>query len=53
MLAQGAVRINGEKVTEESVGRLSLLSGADATVISVGKRRFVRLGDSPLQQPKA
>ena len=53
MLAQGAVRINGEKMTEESVGRLSLLSGADATVISVGKRRFVRLGDSPLQQPKA
>lgn len=53
MLAQGAVRINGEKMTEESVRRLSLLSGADATVISVGKRRFVRLGDSPLQQPKA
>jgi len=53
MLAQGAVRINGEKVTEESVRRLRLFFGADATVISVGKRRFVRLGDSPLQQPRA
>lgn len=59
MLAQGAVRINGEKVTEESVWRLRLLSGTDATVISVGdvisvgKRRFMRLGDSPLQQPRA
>ena len=53
MLAQGAVRINGEKVTDERVWRLRLLSGADATVISVGKRRFARLGDSPLQQPRA
>ncbi len=53
MLAQGAVRINGEKVTEESVRRPRLRSGADATVISVGKRRFIRLGDSPLQQPRA
>ena len=51
MLAQGAVRINGEKVTDESVPRLSLLSGADAAVISVGKRRFARVG-SPLQQPR-
>lgn len=51
MLAQGAVRINGEKVTDESVQRLSLLSGADAAVISVGKRRFARVG-SPLQQPR-
>lgn len=46
MLAQGAVRINGEKVTDESVWRPRLLSGADATVISVGKRRFVRIGES-------
>ena len=59
MLAQGAVRINGEKVTDEWVWRLRLLSGVHTTVISigdvvsVGKRRFVRVGGSPLQQPRA
>ena len=53
MLAQGAVRINGEQVADQSVRRESLLSGADPTVISVGKRRFVRIGDSPPQQPRA
>ena len=40
MLAQGAVRINGDKVTDALIWRLRLLSGADDTVISVGKRRF-------------
>ncbi|MXY76307.1 MAG: tyrosine--tRNA ligase [Acidimicrobiia bacterium] len=45
MLAQGAVRINGEQVADQSVRRESLLSGADPTVVSIGKRRFVRLGD--------
>jgi len=44
MLAQGAVRIDGEKVTEESVGRLRLIPDAADRVVSVGKRRFVRLG---------
>lgn len=53
MLAQGAVRINGSQEKRESVGRLDLLSGAHVTVISVGKRRFVRIGESPLQQPSA
>ena len=43
MLAQGAVRINGKQEKRESVWRLDLLSGADPTVISVGKRRFVRI----------
>ena len=48
MLAQGAVRIDGEKVTEERVGRLRLVpDDADRVVsVSVGKRRFVRLGHS-------
>ncbi|MYB45858.1 MAG: tyrosine--tRNA ligase [Acidimicrobiia bacterium] len=43
MLAQGAVRINGNQEKRESVWRLDLLPGADPTVISVGKRRFVRV----------
>ena len=46
MLAQGAVRIDGEKVTEERVLRLCLVPDATDRVVSVGKRRFVRLGHS-------
>ncbi|MDE0170585.1 MAG: tyrosine--tRNA ligase [bacterium] len=53
MLAQGAVRIDGKRETRQRVTKLELLSGIDRKVISVGKRRFVRLGDSPLQQPRA
>ena len=44
MLAQGAVRIDGEKVTEERVWRQRLVPDAADRVVSVGKRRFVRLG---------
>jgi len=39
MISQGAVRINGEKVTSESIGRAELID----TVVQVGKRRFVRV----------
>lgn len=46
MLAQGAVRIDGEKVTEERVWRLRLVPDTTDRVVSVGKRRFVRLGHS-------
>ena len=46
MLSQGAVRIDGEKVTEDRVPRLRLIPGEDDRVVSVGKRRFIRLGDS-------
>jgi tyrosyl-tRNA synthetase len=53
MLAQGAVRIDGQKETRELISKLELLSGVHAKVVSVGKRRFVRLGESPLQQPRA
>ena len=53
MLAQGAVRIDGNKENRELVPRLELLSGVNAKVVSVGKRRFVRIGESPLQQPSA
>ena len=55
MLAQGAVRIDGQKETRELIAKLELLSGVHAKVISVGKRRFVRvrLGESPLQRPRA
>ena len=46
MLAQGAVRIDGEKVTEQRVSRLRLIPDDADRVVSVGKRRFVRLGYS-------
>lgn len=46
MLAQGAVRIDGEKVTVQRVSRLRLIPDADDRIISVGKRRFVRLRNS-------
>ena len=39
MLSQGAVKLNGEKVTEETVSRGSLVDA----VVQVGKRRFARL----------
>ena len=52
MLAQGAVRINGEKVTKERVWRLKMLSGKDDTVVSVGKRRFVRVRGAQGQSVK-
>ena len=39
MISQGAVRVNGEKVTSESIGRAELID----TVVQVGKRRFVRV----------
>ena len=51
MLAQGAVRIDGEKVTENRVLRLRLIPDAADRVVSVGKRRFVRLAVS--QHPSA
>lgn len=41
MLAQGAVRVDGNKVTVDTLARREL-GGA---VLSVGKRRFVRLAD--------
>lgn len=46
MLAQGAVRIDGEKVAVQRVSRLRLIPDADDRIISVGKRRFVRLRNS-------
>lgn len=46
MIAQGAVRIDGERVTDELVWRLRLVPDKDERVVSVGKRRFVRLGYS-------
>ena len=46
MLAQGAVRIDGEKITEQRVPRGVLVPDATDRVVSVGKRRFVRLGYS-------
>ena len=46
MLAQGAVRIDGEKVTEQRVSRLCLVPDAADRIVSVGKRRFIRLGHS-------
>lgn len=39
MLAQGAVRVDGQKATREIWWRLELLD----SIVSVGKRRFVRL----------
>ena len=41
MLAQGAVKIDGETITDQETGR-SLLEGG---VLKVGKRRFARLVD--------
>ncbi len=46
MLTQGAVRIDGEKVTVQRVSRLRLIPDADDRIISVGKRRFVRIRHS-------
>lgn len=43
LIQQGAVRVNGEKISEESLSR-SVLVGA---TVQVGKRRFVRFVDSP------
>lgn len=39
MINQGAVKIDGEKVTSESVSRVELID----QVVQVGKRRFVRV----------
>jgi tyrosyl-tRNA synthetase len=39
MIAQGAVKLDGERVEEEHVAR-AVLSGR---VVQVGKRRFVKL----------
>ena len=39
MIAQGAVRVDGQKATREVWGRLELVD----SIVSVGKRRFVRL----------
>jgi tyrosyl-tRNA synthetase len=41
MVAQGAVKVDGERIDEEEVAR-GRLAGA---VLQVGKRRFVRLVD--------
>ena len=41
MLAQGAVRVDGSKVTADTLAR----GGLGGAVLSVGKRRFVRLVD--------
>ncbi len=43
MLSQGAVRIDGEKVTQQQVPAGRLIPDTDDRVVSVGKRRFVRL----------
>ena len=42
MLSQGAVKLDGERVTEETVDRAALVG----SVIQVGKRRFARLTES-------
>lgn len=42
MIAQGAVRIDGSRVAEE----VAVRTGLREAVLSVGKRRFVRLGES-------
>ena len=42
MIAQGAVRIDGSRVVEE----VAVRTGLREAVLSVGKRRFVRLGES-------
>ena len=39
MLSQGAVKLNGERVTTEELPATDLAGG----VLQVGKRRFVRL----------
>ena len=39
MIAQGAVKVDGTKVLDESVARVDLAG----KVLQVGKRRFVRL----------
>ena len=44
MIAQGAVRIDGKPVTDALVWRSRLVPGEAERVVSVGKRRFVRLG---------
>lgn len=41
MLAQGAVRLDGDRVSEETLERARLVD----SVIQVGKRRFARLAD--------
>jgi tyrosyl-tRNA synthetase len=38
MIAQGAVKIDGQKVVDDSIPRSAL----DGTVVQVGKRRFAR-----------
>ncbi len=39
MIAQGAVKLDGTKVVDESIARVEL----EGKVLQVGKRRFVRL----------
>jgi hypothetical protein len=39
LIAQGAVKIDGQTTTEETIARASL----DGLTVQVGKRRFIKL----------
>lgn len=43
MLEQGAVRIDGQRVSSDSIAASDLVGG----VVQVGKRRFAKIADSP------